>query len=54
MKEGRKEGKREGKIVGKVETLYEELHMTVAEIAEKLSLSVDEVERIVDSVKSDA
>lgn len=34
---------REGKIEGKVEILYEELHMTVAEIAEKLVISEEEV-----------
>ena len=35
-----REGKIEGKIEGKVEILYEELHMTVAEIAEKLQISL--------------
>lgn len=34
---------REGKIEGEVEILYEELHMTVAEIAEKLVISEEEV-----------
>ena len=57
LKEGRKEGKREGiqegKIVGKVETLYEELHLAVAEIAEKLDLSADEVQKIVDTLVKD-
>ena len=53
LKEGRKEGKREGKIVGKVETLYEELHMTVAEIAEKLTVSEEEVQKIVDALEND-
>ena len=55
IKEGRKEGKREGvkegKIVGKIETLYEELHMTVVEIAEKLAISEEEVQRIVDALE---
>ena len=57
IKEGRKEGKREGvkegKIVGKIETLYEELHMTVVEIAEKLAISEEEVQRIVDALEKD-
>ena len=39
-----REGKIEGKIEGKVEILYEELHMTVAEIAEKLVISEEEVQ----------
>ena len=45
-----REGKIEGKIEGKVEILYEELHMTVAEIAEKLAISEEEVQRIVDAL----
>ena len=42
---------REGKIEGKVEILYEELHMTVAEIAEKLVISEEEMQKIVDASK---
>lgn len=42
---------REGKIEGKVEILYEELHMTVAEIAEKLVISEEKVQKIVDASK---
>ncbi|MCI5640455.1 MAG: hypothetical protein MR316_05685, partial [Lachnospiraceae bacterium] len=57
LKEGKREGVKEGKIVGKiegkVETLYEELHLTVAEIAEKLDLSEDEVQKIVDALEKD-
>ena len=45
-----REGKIEGKIEGKVEILYEELHMTVVEIAEKLAISEEEVQRIVDAL----
>ena len=41
---------REGKIEGKVEILYEELHMTVVEIAEKLAISEEEVQRILDAL----
>ena len=51
IKEGKIEGLREGKIEGKIETLYEELHMTVAEIAEKLVISEEEVQKIVDASK---
>ena len=50
IKEGKIEGLRDGKIVGKIETLYEELHMTVVEIAEKLAISEEEVQRIVDAL----
>ena len=50
LKEGKREGVKEGKIVGKVETLYEELHMTVAEIAEKLTISEEEAQKIVDAL----
>lgn len=46
-----REGKIEGRIEGKVEILYEELHMTVAEIAEKLVISEEEVQKIVDASK---
>ncbi len=53
IKEGRKEGKREGVKEGKIETLYEELHMTVVEIAEKLAISEEEVQRIVDALEKD-
>ena len=52
IKEGKIEGLREGKIVGKIETLYEELHMTVAEIAEKLVISEEEVQKIVDALEN--
>ena len=51
IKEGKIEGLREGKIEGKIETLYEELHMTVVEIAEKLAISEEEVQRIVDALE---
>ena len=47
-----REGKIEGKIEGKVEILYEELHMTVAEIAEKLVISEEEVQKIVDALEN--
>ena len=53
IKEGKIEGLREGKIEGKIETLYEELHMTVVEIAEKLAISEEEVQRIVDALEKD-
>ena len=43
---------REGKIEGKVEILYEELHMNVAEIAEKLVISEEEVQKIVDALEN--
>ena len=51
FQEGKVEGIKEGKIEGKIETLYEELHMTVAEIAEKLVISEEEVQKIVDASK---
>ena len=51
FREGKIEGKIEGRIEGKVEILYEELHMTVAEIAEKLVISEEEVQKIVDASK---
>ena len=47
-----REGKIEGNIEGKVEILYEELHMTVAEIAEKLVISEEEVQKIVDALEN--
>ena len=49
FREGKIEGRIEGKIEGKVEILYEELHMTVAEIAEKLVISEEEVQKIIDA-----
>ena len=51
FREGKIEGRIEGRIEGKVEILYEELHMTVAEIAEKLVISEEEVQKIVDASK---
>ena len=51
FREAKIEGKIEGRIEGKVEILYEELHMTVAEIAEKLVISEEEVQKIVDASK---
>ena len=50
FQEGKVEGIKEGKIEGKIETLYEELHMTVVEIAEKLAISEEEVQKIVDAL----
>lgn len=50
FQEGKAEGIKEGKIEGKIETLYEELHMTVVEIAEKLAISEEEVQKIVDAL----
>ena len=50
FQEGKVEGIKEGKIEGKIETLYEELHMTVVEIAEKLAISEEEVQRILDAL----
>lgn len=44
------EGKIEGIIEGKIETLYLELHMTVPEIAQKLSLPIEKVTMIVNSL----
>ena len=53
FQEGKAEGIKEGKIEGKIEALYEELHMTVVEIAEKLAISEEEVQRIVDALEKD-
>lgn len=50
FQEGKVEGIKEGKIEGKIEILYEELHMTVVEIAEKLAISEEEVQKIVDAL----
>ena len=52
FREGKIEGRIEGRIEGKVEILYEELHMTVAEIAEKLVISEEEVQKIVDALEN--
>ena len=47
-----REGKIEGKIEGKVEILESDSQwMTVAEIAEKLVISEEEVQKIVDASK---
>lgn len=49
--EGRLEGRHEGKIEGKIELLAHDFHLTVPEIAEKLSLSKEEVQRILDNLQ---
>lgn len=49
--EGWLEGRREGKIEGKIELLAHDFHLTVPEIAEKLLLSEDEVQRILDHLQ---
>lgn len=49
--EGKIEGRREGKIEGKIELLAHDFHLTVPEIAEKLLLSEDEVQRILDHLQ---
>lgn len=41
----------EGKIEGKIELLAHDFHLTVPEIAEKLLLSEDEVQRILDHLQ---
>ena len=50
-REGKIEGQREGKIEGKIELLAHDFDLTVPEIAEKLSLSKDEVQRILDHLQ---
>lgn len=50
-REGKIEGRREGKIEGKIELLAHDFHLTVPEIAEKLLLSEDEVQRILDHLQ---
>ena len=50
-REGKIEGRREGKIKGKIELLAHDFHLTVPEIAEKLLLSEDEVQRILDHLQ---
>ncbi len=50
--EGLEAGKLEGKIEGKIELLYVDLHLTIAEIAQKLGLSEEYVQRIVDDIEA--
>lgn len=50
--EGRIEGKLEGKLEGKIELLSHDFHMTVLEIAQKLSISEAEVQQVLDRLEN--
>ena len=50
--EGKLEGKREGKLEGKIELLYSDFQLTISEIAQKLGVSEEYVQKIVDEIKS--
>lgn len=49
--EGVLDGETKGKIEGKIEILYFDMKMAVPEIAEKLSISEDQVQQIVESME---
>ena len=49
--EGLEAGKLEGKIEGKIELLYNDLHLTIPEIAQKLKVSEKYVQRVVNGIE---
>ncbi len=50
--EGLEAGIEQGMERGKIELLYVDLHLTIAEIAQKLGLSEEYVQRIVDDIEA--
>lgn len=51
IERGIEQGKIEGKTEGKIEILYVDLHFSIAEIAQKLKLSEEHVQRIVKKIE---
>lgn len=51
LERGIEQGIEQGKIEGKIELLYIDLHLSIAEIAQKLELSEEYVQRIVDGIE---
>ena len=47
---GMKKGYDAGRIAGKIDVFYHELGMSVSEIAEKLSITESEVQKILDGI----
>lgn len=50
--EGLEAGIEQGMQRGKIELLYVDLHLTIAQIAQKLGLSEEYVQRIVDDIEA--
>ena len=46
-----KEGLEAGKLEGKIELLYNDLHLTIPEIAQKLKVSEEYVQSVVDGIE---
>ncbi len=51
LEAGIQRGIEQGKIEGKIEILYVDLHFSIAEIAQKLKLSEEHVQRIVKKIE---
>ena len=51
IQRGIEQGKIEGKTEGKIEILYVDLHFSIAEIAQKLKLSEEHVQKIVKKIE---
>ena len=51
LEEGQLQVEIRGKIKGKIELLYFDMQMTIPEIADKLSISEEQVRKIVDSME---
>ena len=51
LERGIEQGKIQGKTEGKIEILYVDLHFSIAEIAQKLKMSEEHVQRIVKKIE---
>lgn len=54
LEEGQLQGEIRGKMKGKIEILYFDMQMTIPEIADKLSISEEQVQDIVENLKRTA
>ena len=52
LEQGMQQGMERGIEQGKIELLYVDLHLTIAEIAQKLGLSEEYIKRIVDDIEA--
>lgn len=52
MERGLERGLEQGKIEGKIELLYVDLHLSIAEIAQKLKVSEEYVQKVIDEIGS--
>lgn len=49
IEQGRQQGIEQGELIGKIKLLYQDFHMSVADIAQKLNVTPETVEEVLSS-----